>query len=101
MVSLDLTVGEVGVQTMGLGGGISLSATGNTFASLPLDVINLGVAGDVSIGDVSIGLDGLSNGFNAAAVPGVFTPSAFGLADALIDAEDNAFEALDFEAIDH
>ena len=95
-VSLDLTIGEVGVQTMGLGGGISLSATGNTFASLPLDVINLGVAGDVNIG-----LDGLTNGFNAAAVPGVFTPSAFGLADALIDAEDNAFEALDFEAIDH
>ena len=95
MVSLDLTVGEVGVQTTGLGGQISLSASANAFASVPLDVINLGIAPDVTIG-----LDGLTNGFNAAAVPGVFTPTAFGLTDALIDAEDNAFEAIGFEEID-
>ena len=95
MFSLDLANGELGVQTNG--GQISLGLASNTFASLPaIDVINLGV-----IGDVTIGLDGLSNGFNAAAVPGFFTPSSFGLSDALVDAEGSVFEALGFESVDH
>ena len=95
MFSLDLANGELGVQTNG--GQISLGLASNTFASLPaINVINLGV-----IGDVTIGLDGLSNGFNAAAVPGFFTPSSFGLSDALVDAEGSVFEALGFESVDH
>ena len=91
MVSLDLVAGEVGVMTGG--GQISLSASSNTFASFPTIDINNGGAP----GDVAIGLDGLTNGFNAAALPGVFAPSAFGLADALIDAEDTAFQAIGFD----
>ena len=95
MVSLDLFTGQVGV--LNTGGQISLSLSSNTFASMPtVDVNNMGAPGNVTIG-----LDGLSNGFNAAGLPGVFTPSAFGLTDALIDAEANTFEANGFEDVDH
>ena len=95
MVSLDLFIGQVGV--LNTGGQISLSLSSNTFASMPtVDVNNMGAPGNVTIG-----LDGLSNGFNAAGLPGVFTPSAFGLTDALIDAEANTFEANGFEDVDH
>ena len=94
MVSLDLVAGDLGVQTMG--GQISLSASANTFAAFPaIDVQNTGIAGDVTIG-----LDGLTNGFNTAVIPGLFTPTAFGLTDALIDAEELSFEMIGFEDVD-
>ena len=84
MAPLDFFAGEIGVTNMG--GNIGLSLSTNTFGAAPIQIFN-GAAPNVTIG-----LDGLSNGFPAAVIPGAFTPTAFGLSDIIIDAEEAFFE---------
>ena len=88
-VPVGVMIGELGVQNNG--GNICLALTTNTFQSMPLNIINAAAPANVQIG-----LDGLTNGFNAAAVGGVFTPTAFGLCEALVDAEETLFEGNGF-----
>lgn len=95
LFSFDFFTGEVGVQNFG--GEICLGLSANTFRSVPLDIVNLGAAMDVSIG-----LDGLTNGFPSTDLVGVFTPSSFGLCESLVEAEETSFETVGgFTPVDH
>ena len=94
LFSFDFVNGEIGVQN--LGGNICLDLSSNTFRSVPLGVQNIGAATGISIG-----LDGLTNGFTQATVPVQFTPTVFGLCDTLIDAESLGFDAAGFTSVDH
>ena len=91
-VSLDLFAGEIGVTNLG---SMCLDLSSNAFRAQPLDI-------QVGGPTLTLGLDGLTNGFSFADVGGVFTPSAFGLCDALIDAEITTFSSAGgFTSNDH
>ena len=90
-VPLDPFSGEIGITN---NGNLNLDLSANAFSAAPLDI----QAGSPTL---MIGLDGLSNGFVATDIGGVFAPSTFGLADTLIDAELIGFGNVGFVLPDH
>ena len=90
--TVDFFTGEIGVANNG--GNIGLSLSSNSFNSAPVVI-------DVGSPAIALELDGLTNGFVAVDIPGLFTPTPFGLTDALIDAETTLFGTAGFETNDH
>ena len=94
-VPLDPFMGEIGLANNG--GVINVDLSSNSFNAEPIVI-------DSNLATISIGLDGLSNGFIGADIDtggGGFTPTPFGLSDSLIDAESGLFGTAGFEINDH
>ena len=81
-------------------GSICIDMSNNTFRLLPVNFIQIGAANPAQF---RVGLDGASNGFSDADLPGFVGAGGYGLCDNLITAEELFFSAPpnNFPARDH
>lgn len=77
---------------------IRVDLSNNSFRLLPVNFVQLGAPADPQ-SDFRVGLDGASNGFTDADLPGFVGAGGYGLADILITAEEMLFQVNGFPPI--